>query len=119
MVIPDAQAVYDYCGQSSGDVFLRDVVAALLPEAVRREARLYRIGTAKLAAITRGVEEAAELVAALEQILGSLTVTCAFADGRPLPRPGLGSDTSADLLATQEGTFDAAVRAAFVGSIKQ
>jgi hypothetical protein len=119
MEIPDGQAVYDYCGQNSGNVFLRDIVAALLPEAARHEARFYRIGTAKLAAITRGIEEAAELGAVLKRILGSLTVTCAFADGRLLPPRGPGSATLVDLLATQDGTFGAAVRAAFVGSIKQ
>jgi GGDEF domain-containing protein len=111
MALPDVQAVYDNCGQQSGNVFLQDVVAALRPEASKHEARLYRIGTAKLAAITVGVDEAAALMAALKLILDGLSITCALPAGRSADA-SVAASGLAHFLEQQEGTFGATVRAA-------
>ena len=116
MALPDVQAVYDNCGQESGNVFVRDVVASLQPVAIVHEARLYRIGTAKLAAITNGVERAAALMAALKRILDSLSITCALPGGRtPDVRAGEAGGL-ADFLERNRGTFGAVVRASCVSS---
>ena len=111
MALPDVQAAYDNCGQQSGNVFLQDVAAALLAEASKHEARLYRIGTAKLAAITVSVEEAAALMSALKQVLDRLSITCVLPGGRSADASVAAAGGLAYFLENQQGTFGVTVRA--------
>jgi len=109
--IPDVLAVYDYCGQSSGNVFARDVAAALDAEAKRRQARLYRIGTAKLAAITANVPEAKALMEAFGPVLGNLTVTCVLPKQSSAEPQEMMWGSLVQFLEAHRDTFGATVRA--------
>lgn len=55
MEIPAVQTVYDYCAQSSGNRYARDL-ASVMRQALGDGTKLYRIGTAKFAIIVASVE---------------------------------------------------------------
>jgi len=78
--VSSVQAVYDSCGQESGNQYARDV-ARLIELAAGAQTRTYRLGTAKFALITRDFETAGPAAEAVRHAIRNAISSVSDAGG--------------------------------------